>query len=163
MSLARAIALARGDTWRRDVDLALGRTPAPAPDAGATMLGAYGLGNPVITWMLARYPFLLELTPKQITDGLNQPTCREWLGDRSCRRPMVLDLRGERGREVLHWHCTLHPTNLERVRLPRAKAFASPKISLRTLVAVTADGQTVDWQPNRDGDFHVVTEELNRG
>lgn len=154
MTFDRAIALARGDEWKRQVDLALGRPLPAAPDAGATMLGAYGLGNPTITWLVARFPFLLELTPKQIADGLHQPTCREWTGMRSCGRPMHLNLV----RDVLWWHCPVHPERDEIVRLPKARALASPKVSLRTLVRATADGKTVDWQADSSGDFHAVIE-----
>lgn len=154
MTFDRAIALARGDEWKRQVDLALGRPLPAAPDAGATMLGAYGLGNPTITWLVARFPFLLELTPKQIAEGLNQPTCRKWMGVRTCGRSMHLNLRNE----VLWWHCPVHPERDECVRLPRARALKTPEISLRRLVKATAEGKTVEWQADRFGDFHAVIE-----
>ena len=156
MSFDRAMGLARGDEWHQLVDLVLGRTLLPpAPDAGATMMGAYGLANPTITWLLARFPFLLELTPRQLVEGLNQPTCR----DAYCRRAMYLDLRSESGREVLYWHCPAHPAKAERVRLPAARAFVEPKTSLRRLIAETAAGKTLDWAPDEQGVFHVVLTE----
>lgn len=155
MSFDRAVALARSDEWQRNVDLALGRPLPAAPDAGATMLGAYGFANPTITWLVARFPFLLELTPKQIAEGLNQPTCRESTGNGSCKRPMHLNLR----KDVLWWHCPVHPERDERVRLPKARALKTPEISLRRLVKATAEGRTVDWQADGHGDFHAVIEE----
>lgn len=152
MTFDRVIALARSDEWQRSVDLRFGRPLPAAPDAGATMLGAYGFANPTITWLVARFPFLLELTPKQIAEGLHQPTCREWNGANACRRPMHLDLRND----VLWWHCPVHPGRAERVRLPKARALVRPKVSLRRLVQATAEGKTVDWQADSHGDFHAV-------
>lgn len=147
MSLDKALAMAQKNPWQRFI-----KSAPPPLDAGATMLGAFGLRNPIITWLLNRYPFLLELTPKQIVNGLRQPTCREWLGDHSCRRPMFLDLRAD----VLFWHCAAHPANAERVTLPIAQAMRAPAASLRKMVAATSAGKTLDWQADADGEFHML-------
>lgn len=147
MSLDKALAMAQKNPWQRFI-----KSAPPPLDAGATMLGAFGLRNPIITWLLNRYPFLLDLTPKQIVNGLRQPTCREWLGDHSCRRPMFLDLRDD----VLYWHCTLHPAKAERVTLPVAQAMRTPSMPLRKMVAATAAGKTLEWQPDSYGEFRVV-------
>lgn len=151
MSIDKAIALAsdRGAAWRQLLD--------QPPDAGATMLGAYGLGNPVITWLLGRYPYLLELTPKQISDGLYQPKCGASIEGGTCKRWMTLLVKADRGGEALYWHCVGHPARDRIVHLPKAKALkGSPRVKLQQLVALTAEGKTLDWKPDYYGEFSLT-------
>jgi hypothetical protein len=45
------------------------------PDAGATFLGAYGLRNPMVLWLLRKHPELLAFTPGEIAHGAQAPYC----------------------------------------------------------------------------------------
>lgn len=44
------------------------------------------------------------------------------------------------------------------LHLPKARALATPTVSLRRLMQATAEGKTVEWQADAYGDFHAVFE-----
>lgn len=57
--------------------------PGPSLDAGASLLGVYGLTNPTIVWLLNRRPDLLVETPQewQKSDPGPAPLCECWIPD----------------------------------------------------------------------------------
>jgi len=63
----------------------IGQKPPPPPDAGASFMGAHGLCNPLVRWLLGKHPELLALAPKAMTARAVPPRCP----DPECRRPMV--------------------------------------------------------------------------
>jgi hypothetical protein len=136
---AFADAAARLARWYQDPGL---KRP---PDAGASLLGAYGLRNDVIVWLLNTAPEILNMTPAEFKRGLPAPRCP----NRQCGRPMLLRVSERTGRTPsrLVWRCfaSWHPrTQLEvgAVKMPKAD------LSLQRMIALTADGATLDWQPS---------------
>ena len=63
----------------------IGDKPPPPPDAGASYMGAHGLGNPIVLWLMRKHPELLALTPKAMTARAVPPRCPDLM----CRRAMV--------------------------------------------------------------------------
>lgn len=86
--------------------------PPPPPDAGASFLGAHGLRNPVVAWLLRKHPELVALTPKAMIARTAPPRCP----DPYCRRPMVFRPDA--------WKCYYHesPVIVEEPWLLRAPA-----------------------------------------
>lgn len=92
------------------------------PDAGATFLGAYGLRNPMVLWLLRKHPELLAFTPGEIARGAQAPYCA--VGHRPV--PMLFRRDG--------WYCYRHSS-------PRRIAAS---LETPTCDIVDADGGSVD-------------------
>ncbi|OGS01141.1 MAG: hypothetical protein A2V88_08655 [Elusimicrobia bacterium RBG_16_66_12] len=80
----------------------IGHKPPPPPDAGASFMGVYGLGNPWVLWLLRKQAELLALTPEQLRRDL-VPVCPDSRG----WKPHRMMLRPE------GWVCYRHPKWME--------------------------------------------------
>lgn len=128
-----------------------------APDAGATMYGHYGLGNPMVMWLLTRRPDLLLLTPTEYRTmiGGNRrggaPRC-------GCGHEMRyrFDAEGWPG-----WKCYRHPDPvIRKIKKPRSAmaALEKLKVSVDELIARAIRGEIVDvlYDP-REGGWHIIS------
>lgn len=86
----------------------------PAPDAGASILGHYGLANPLVCWYLSRDPEFLAYTPTELAEFSSRyaspPRCRHevtWRDGNTgmCGAPMKWRY-DEHGRPL--WKCYMH-------------------------------------------------------
>lgn len=123
-----------------------------APDAGATMYGHYGIGNPMVMWLLTRRPDLLLLTPTEYhkliggSSRAGAPRCQ--CGNRFVYRFTV------EGFPV--WKCYRHESPITRgIRRPRSAmaALDKLKVSVDDLIARAIRGEIVDvlYDPRQGG------------
>lgn len=115
----------------------------PAPDAGASMLGHYGLVNPMMAWLLRRHPELLAETPTEFR-GATEPAPRCGAGDglERCRQTMLFRY-DERGQAV--WKCYEHePPLLRPVRRPEAAMQRGLRLELDWMLKATREGKILD-------------------
>ena len=112
----------------------------PVPDAGATILGHYGLANPMVGWLLSRDPSVLAETPTEFRKNNEAavPTC--CAGTPPCGNPMKYRA-DERGRPV--WKCYFHDPPAVR-RLRRKRMIDEPIGSLAAMVRAAAAGEIYD-------------------
>ncbi len=139
-TFAFADAIARLARWQQDPGL-----KAP-PDAGSSLLGAYGLRNEVIVWLLNTAPEILNMTPSEFKRGLPAPRCP----DPNCGRQMILRVSERTGRTPsrLVWRCFASWHNRVQQREVGAVQMPKAELSLQRMIALTNDGATLDWQPS---------------
>lgn len=144
-------ALARLARWYKDPGLAY------PPDAGMSVLGAYGLRSDVVLYLLNHAPEILNMTPSQLRAGLPPERCPY------CKSTMVLRVAPAEGRRPsrLVWRCykdysTHPPGKTPQVEMAPPR-MARGELSLSRMLALTIDGATLDFQPNPlDGVPHAV-------
>ena len=120
----------------------------PAPDAGASMLGHYGLVNPMMAWLLRRRPELLAETPTEFRRPTEPaPACRAAVDEgagysRSCRRTMLFRY-DERGQAV--WKCYEHdPPIIQPVHRPTSAMQRGLRLELDWMLEATREGKILD-------------------
>lgn len=141
------------------------------PDAGDSILGTYGLGNWLVTWLLNRAPEVLQLTPAEFKRGMTPPRC-----PLDSYRPMVLRIADAEGRmpKRLVWRCyhgaipserdgkvvwgepVVHQKEID-IKMPR------PNVRMSDVLAATRRGATIDFQrPNPYAEHEVIIVEPKR-
>ena len=119
----------------------------PAPDAGASMLGHYGLANPMMAWLLRRRPARRAETPTEFRRPTEQaPTCRAVVEEgsgysRLCRRTMLFRYDGPRA----VWKCYEHaPPVVQAVRRATPAMQRGVNTSLDWMLEATREGKMLD-------------------
>lgn len=138
MTDALTDALARLSVFQRDPGF-----KAP-PDAGMSVLGSYGLRNPVAVWLLHYAPEVLGMTPAEVTRGLHAPPCPVPY----CWDTMKLRTAEAEGRNPsrLVWRCYHHPEPVQ-VEL-KTPEMPKTELTLRQMLEKTRQGALLDFQPN---------------
>lgn len=124
-------------------------------DAGASVLGAFGLKNHIVAWLLNRNPELLALTPKELVRGLKAPECGALIVSYTgsvfpCYRRMVLrngDAEGRLPRRLV-WKCFQHGDGNVPVKEMAPPGMPRPQLALRDMLAAAQRGAILDYQPN---------------
>lgn len=118
------------------------------PDAGASVLGAFGLRSDMVVYLLNHAPELLNKSPAELRRGLTPARCPV----KDCSAPMSLRMVPAEGRipTRLIWRCFkpghVGPApQLELAPLVMAKA----DLTLEHMLALTRDGAMLDYQPNQ--------------
>lgn len=130
------------------------------PDAGNTTLGAFGLQNPIVSWIMTKNPEILAMSPRQLTRGLKAPTCPRPY----CWYPMVLRVIDAEGRQPrrLVWRCFKHGGGDVPTREIAPPVMDRPKVSMQEMIAATKRGAILDYQPDPWGQQRLTIIEKPR-
>jgi hypothetical protein len=146
----QADALSRLAAWYKDPGL---KRP---PDAGASVLGAFGLRSDIVVYLLNHAPELLNQSPAELSRGLTAARCPV----KACQAPMSLRMVEAKGRRPsrLVWRCYkgghLGPAPQREMAPPK---MAKADLTLAHMLKLTRDGATLDFQPNElDGTPEAV-------
>lgn len=137
------------------------------PDAGDSTLGAWGIQNATVLWLLRLAPELLEWTPKELTEGIkNSPKCPRCGGHMALK---VADASGRQPRRFV-WACHRpiaggrrgfydcggrRAFNLHKPTIVARDDDATP-MGLQRLIRWTQEGATVEYQPDKYGQKRAV-------
>lgn len=138
------------------------------PDAGISILGTWGLRNPMTIWLLNRHPELLAETPLELrehNDRGSVPRCG-WFVESPHVKGVVVECGGSMHFRYVYgrpaWVCFAHPGDDPSypyayffVERPPAKLNREPAFDLWREIGAALEGQISDLEFDR-GEWKIV-------